>query len=211
MTEPKPPFVLPTYEQQREAFDGYAVAVGRVSLVWNYLHQTLGWLFAVIIRGDGGDAELVLAEWDSTKSDWTKRERLRAAIKTASQERWKQMPKAPDDLLWVLERADTLSDVRNDAMHALVSLHYGPETVEMTVALPARGKREKKLVDRAAKGKKLLDEFAKCQRDAYALSAFVIEATSALFMPEQREWPTQQPEQIWSEPPPAKGDKRARR
>jgi len=193
MTEPTLPFALPTYEQRQEAFDAYAVAVGRVSVVWNHLHQTLGWFFAVFIGG----AEPILAAWDSIENDRTKREMLRAAINAASQERWKQTPKAPDDLLWVLERAGTLSDVRNDAMHALVSLHYGPETVEMTVALPARGKRGKKLVDRAAKGRKLHDEFRKCERDTDVLSAFVLEATAALLTPELREWPTPRPKQIW--------------
>jgi hypothetical protein len=208
MTEPKPPFMLPTYEQRQEALDAYAVAVGRVSIVWNYLHQSLGVIFSLVV---GGDRELVVAEWDSIKNDRRKRERLRAAIKAASRERWKQTRNAPDDLLWVLERADALSDVRNDAMHALVSLHHGPATVEVTVALPARGEREKKLVDRVAGGRKLVDEFAKCEQDADALSAFVFLATGALGMPERREWPTPRPEQIWSAPPPAKADKRARR
>jgi hypothetical protein len=50
--------------------------------------------------------------------------------------RWKQTPEAPDDLLWILGRADKLSDVRNDAIHALVLLHIGLETVEMNVASP---------------------------------------------------------------------------
>jgi hypothetical protein len=196
MTKPKFPFVLPTEEQKREAFDTYAVAVGRVSAVWNHLHFTLGGLFAMII---GGDTELILAAWGSIENDRTKREMLRAAIDAASPERWKT-PKAPADLHWVLKRAQKLADVRNDAMHALVSLHLGAETVEVTVSPHARGEREKKLVDRAAKGRKLLDEFAKCERDADALSGFVFSATGALFMPERLEWPTTRPEQIWVAP-----------
>jgi hypothetical protein len=122
MTKPKS-ITLPTVEQSEEAFDAYAVAVGRVSVIWNHFHFTLGGLFAVII---GGDAELILAAWDSIENDRTKREMLRAAINAASPERWKQTPKAAADLLWVLGRAETLSDVRNDAMHALVSLHHEP-------------------------------------------------------------------------------------
>jgi hypothetical protein len=196
MTKPKS-VTLPTVEQSEEAFDAYAVAVGRVSVIWNHFHFTLGGLFAVII---GGDAELILAAWDSIENDRTKREMLRAAINAASPERWKQTPKAAADLLWVLGRAETLSDVRNDAMHALVSLHHGAETVEVTVALPARGKREKKLIDRVAKGRKLHDEFRKCERDADALSAFVFLATGALGMPDRPDWPTTRPEQMWVSP-----------
>jgi hypothetical protein len=195
MTEPKFPFVLPTVEKRQEAFDAYAVAVGRVSVVWNHLHQTLGWFFAMVT---GGDGDLILAAWGSIENDRAQREMLRAAINAANSERWKQTPKAPADLFWVLGRADALSDVRNDAVHALVSLHFGPEIVEVTVAQPARGKREKKLLNNAARGRKLLDEFAKCERDADALSAFLLEATAALVTPELREWPTTRPEQIWA-------------
>ena len=60
--------------------------------------------------------------------------------------------------------------------------------MEVNVALPPRGKREKKLFANAVKGKKLLDEFAKCERDVDALSTFVRLATGALAGPQ--EWPT---------------------
>ena len=143
MTEPNY-VTLPTGEKRQEAADAYALAVGRVSVAWNYLHGALGGLFAVVI---GGDAELVLAAWRSIENDRAQREMLRAAIKAASPKRWKQTPKARADLLWVLGRADgQLSDVRNDAIHALVSLHIGAENVEMNVMLPPRGKRERKLL-----------------------------------------------------------------
>ena len=192
MTEPKY-VTLPTREKVQEAEDAYALAVGRVSGAWNYLHQTLGEFFAVVI---GGDAELVLAAWRSLENDRAQREMLRAAIKAASPKRWKQTPKAPDDLLCVLRRADTaLSDVRNDAIHALVMLHIGAETVEVNVALHTIGKRERKLLNNAARGKKLLHEFAKCEQEVDALSVFVRRATAALAAPDRQEWPTR-PKQI---------------
>ena len=132
MAEPKE-FRVPTSKEMREVEDAYALAVGRVSVAWNYLHGALGDLFALVI---GGDVELVLASWSSNENDRAQREMLRVAIKTASPGRWKQTPEAPDDLLWILGRADKLSDVRNDAIHALVLLHIGLETVEMNVASP---------------------------------------------------------------------------
>jgi hypothetical protein len=191
MTDPKH-VTMPTNQQGQEAIDAYALAVGRVSGAWNYLHQALGGFFAVII---GGDLELILAAWRSIENDRSQREMLRETIKAASPDRCKQTLKAPADLLWVLGRADTLSDVRNDAIHALVSLHIGAE-ITIGVAFPPRGKRERKLFDNAAKGKKLLDEFAKCERDTDALSIFVRRATFALAEPDRQEWPTQ-PKQIW--------------
>jgi hypothetical protein len=189
MTEPKY-VTLPTAEKRQEAIDAYTRAVGRVSVAWNFLHRTLGELFAVVI---GGDAELVLAAWHSLANDRAQREMLRTAIKAASPKRWKQTPKAPADLLAVLKRADELSIVRNDAIHAPVMLHIGAEMVEVDVALHTIGKRERRLLDNAARGRKLLDEFAKCEQDVDALSRFVRRATAALAEPDRQEWPTPSP------------------
>jgi hypothetical protein len=121
----------------------------------------------------------------------------------------KQTPKAPDDLLWVLGRADALSDVRNDAIHALVAIHIGAE-IEVGVALPPRGKRERKLLENAQRGRKLLGEFAKCEQDADALSVFVDRVAGALVEPERQEWPTR-PKQIWVNLKPAKGQNEERK
>ena len=194
MTEPKY-VTLPSNEKIQTAIDVYALAVGRVSGAWNFLHQTLGGLFAVII---GGDHELLLTAWRSIENDRAQREMLCATIKAASPERWKQTPKAPADLLWVLGRAETLSNVRNDAIHALVSLYFvGAENVEINVARPARGRREKRLLADAERGRKLVDEFAKCEKTADALSIFVRQATAALAEPARQEWPTPLPKQLW--------------
>jgi hypothetical protein len=84
MTEPKY-VILPTDEKKmQEAADAYALAVGRVSGAWNMLHQTLGELFAEVVRGD---VELVLAAWRSIEIDRAQREMLRATIKAASSKR----------------------------------------------------------------------------------------------------------------------------
>jgi hypothetical protein len=138
MTEPKY-VTLPTGEKRQEAIDAYTRAVGRVSGAWNYLHGTLGELFAVVI---GGDAELVIAKWRLLANDRAQRKKLRAAINAACPERWKQTPTAPADLLWVLERVDELSIVRNDAIYAPVMLHIGAEIVEVNVALHTIGERD---------------------------------------------------------------------
>ena len=153
-----------------------------------------GGLFAVVIRGD---VEPVLAAWRANENDRAQRAMLGAAIEASSPEGWKRTPNASDDLLWVLGRADALSNARNDAIHALVSLHIGAEIVEVRVALPPRGRREKNLLENVARGKKLIDEFAKCAQDADALSIFVRQATEALAKPDQQAWPTRRPKQIW--------------
>ena len=58
----------PTDEQIRAAFEAYTLAVGKVAHAWNYLHEKLGQLFAVIT---GADREIALAIWYSTDSDRT--------------------------------------------------------------------------------------------------------------------------------------------
>ena len=97
---------------------GASLALGTICI-----RPSAWFLHPVVIEGD---AELVLAAWRSIENDRTHREMLRATIKAvslnvANAERWKQTPKAPDDLLWVLKRTEKLADVRNDAIHALVS------------------------------------------------------------------------------------------
>jgi hypothetical protein len=207
MTEPNY-VTLATSEKRREAANAYALAVGSLSIAWNYFHGALGDLFALVI---GGHAELVLAAWRSNENDRAQREMLRAAIKAASPTRWKQTPKARADLLWVLGRADEqLSDGRNDAIHVLVSLHIGAGDVEMNVAMPPRSKREWKLFERRAGGRKLLDEFAKCEQDVDALSVFVRGATRALAEPDRHEWPPP-PKQILASPKARKGQNEERK
>ena len=119
--------------------------------------------------------------------------------KVASLLRWKQTPKAPDDLLSVLKRAQKLADVRNDAIHALVSMYVGAE-IAIGPAFPPRGKRERKLFANAEKRRKLLDEFANCEQDTDALSLCVQRATLALAAPDRHEWPTLRPKQVWAAP-----------
>jgi hypothetical protein len=162
----------------------------------NYLHQGLGGFFAVVI---GGDHELVLAAWRSIESDRAQREMLSATIKAARPERWKHTPKARADLLWVLKRAKKLSVVRNDAVHARVSLHIGAE-ITIGVAFPPRGRRERKPWDDATKGRKLLDEFAKCEQDTEAriqwseldrrITAFDAESVTLLIAPVRKPLPS---------------------
>ena len=140
MTEPNI-VKMATSEKIREAVDRYALAVGRVFGGWNYLHRILGGFFAVLFQGD---VPVTLAAWRSIENDRAQREMLRASINHACPKRWEKTPDASADLLWVLDLLDhRFSDVRNNAIHALVSVYGGGETVEVNVAMPVRGKREK--------------------------------------------------------------------
>jgi hypothetical protein len=61
---------IPTDQQIREAFEAYSMAVGKVAYAWNYLHERLGQLFAVVCATD---REIALAIWYSTDSDRAQR------------------------------------------------------------------------------------------------------------------------------------------
>jgi hypothetical protein len=65
----------------QEAADACALAVGRISGAWNYLHRTLGGLFAVIIGGDDEPPPHRMALYQNDRSQ---REMLRATLKATS-------------------------------------------------------------------------------------------------------------------------------
>jgi hypothetical protein len=85
----------PPFEQTKEAFDACVRAVGKVAYAWNYLHEQLGMLFAVVRDEENEAARSV---WYSVQSDRTQRKILRDAVNAINSERSKRLPKAPDDL-----------------------------------------------------------------------------------------------------------------
>ena len=86
----------------RCGFDAYVAAVGRVAHAWNYLHEKLGMLFVAV---SGMERNLALSIWYSVTNDHFQREMLKAAVSATNSERLAKLPKAPDDLKWLLDRA----------------------------------------------------------------------------------------------------------
>jgi hypothetical protein len=105
--------------ETREAIEAYSVAVGLVVYEWNDLHEKLARRFALVREGDRRET---LAEWYAIRSDTRQRERFRCAIAETTSGRWKTSPRAPDDLKWLLNRADKLAGDRNNAIYAPCSL-----------------------------------------------------------------------------------------
>ena len=102
-----------------EAIEAYCVAVGLVVYEWNDLHEQLARLFALVREGDRQES---LTEWYAIRSDTRQREKLRSAVAETTSGRWKKSPRAPDDLKWLLDRADKLaSDL--SLSHAPCSLY----------------------------------------------------------------------------------------
>ena len=122
--------------ETREAIEAYCVAVGLVVYEWNDLHEKLARLFALIREGDRQET---LTEWYAIRSDTGQREKLRCAITKTTSGRWKKSPRAPDDLKWLLDRADKLASDRNNAIHAPCSLYLrGDGSSEVGLKSPAQ-------------------------------------------------------------------------
>ena len=96
----------------------------------------------------------------------------RAAINAARSEGWKQTAKSPGRSVVGsgAGRCALRCPERRGPGARLV--HIGAK-IEVGVALPPRSKREWKLFNRCrTRGRKLLEEFTKCEHDADALSVF---------------------------------------
>ena len=170
-----------TFEDTIEAFDAYVAAVGKVAHAWNYLHEQLGVLFVAVT---GMERNVALANWYSVRSDRAQREMLKAAVNATNSERSKKLPEAPDDLIWLLDRADELAEDRNNAVHAPCSLYISGSGSEMGAAFFNGNPRAKKLM-----GKELLVEFAWCESYAETLSRFTEMLGIAIAFPDRFPWP----------------------
>ena len=145
---------FPTHDEMQATFDAYAAAVGRLAYHWNLLHEKFGRLFAVVT---GMDRQIAFAIWYSTDSDRTQQSMLKAAI-IAGFYRWlnTKPPHATDDLIWLMNEANSLADYRNTAVHMPVNLYINIVTggpAEMGPAWLQGHPRAKRSM-----GKRLLDE-----------------------------------------------------
>jgi hypothetical protein len=169
---PEPTIIRrPTDKQVAAEFQAYTCAVGRVAHAWNYLHEKLGALFALLVNAP--DRHVVAALWYSPYSDRSQRQMLEACINAY---RWQSDPaQAKDDLLWLMTRANELGNRRDDAIHAPAILSTDARGTEMATSYLSGHRRARNL-----KGKRLLIEFDWLERYIEELSRFTVAATNAL-------------------------------
>lgn len=108
------------YKDRR--FLPYAIALGRVALAWNALHQVLAHVLIYMLRAPSGLA--VMAAYSSLKVDRAQRDLIKAALKEAP-----VTPRAREEIAWLIDQANSLADLRNDAAHAPFSLTHDPDGV----------------------------------------------------------------------------------
>jgi len=173
-------------------FRPYVTALGQLALAWNELHENLGSLFLTTMlpnRPQAGDAVFnsSLWVWHSVKSDRTQRDMLREAIERCP---WRR-DKLVTDGFWLLDRANSLSDQRNDAIHAPLfyagKYLFGELTEGRGQVVPrfwSFNPRARKLWERA----NLLAEFRYCRDTAMVLADYTKEIESSQINL-QRPWP----------------------
>jgi len=144
------------------AEDVHAMALGRVVCAWNNLHENLGDLFSAVI--DGHLSERALAAWHSQQSDRAQRTMLKDTAKVALATR----PDLLKEIEWLLKRADSMAENRNDAIHATYALLYQVGQEDAMIAHDRYGnKRSVRLT-----GKDLPGEFESYKTSIEALSVF---------------------------------------
>jgi len=189
---------MPWDEAVDDLLSEYKKLLGEVAYSWNKLHETLAKLFATII---GGDSRMILAAWHSQVSDRSQREMLRAAIGAVEEHIWeRRLPEARKDLIWLLDRADSLASMRNYAIHAPVNPSVDFSKREFVIEPDwFSGNTKAKFLQ----GKNILDEFAWYTARGRYLDDYAQAARSAL-VHNSEVWPPKLPE-------PTRGQNRSRK
>jgi len=110
-------------------FRPYVTALGQLALAWNRLHETLCSLYCTVMGA--GIINQHLAVWHALKADRAQREILKAAAATNL---FGVIPKKfNEDIIWILERADSLEEARNNAIHSPLFVNSHPITTPFRV------------------------------------------------------------------------------
>jgi hypothetical protein len=137
-----------TPKQQTKKFKPYATEIGNVIFAWNRLQEELALLFWWFCERRTDEA--MLAIWHSVHSDRYQRAMLRALIQAIDSRAFGNRPKAKEDILWLLGKADYYSNGRNDAVHAPYDFAKTSHEVQPSHALQnpkALNLKDKNLID----------------------------------------------------------------
>ena len=159
----------------------YKQELGELVFAWNSLHDELAHLFGLVIKIPR--VETAFAIWHSTPSDLAQRKMLRNAVEAEFSS--KDNRKA--DLLWLLDKVDYgLSQKRNDAIHAPITIRLDPEgnVIGVEPTSWSNSPRAKSLG-----GKDLLRELTWYRMSAVVLCLYVIDVCLALDPSARQPWP----------------------
>ena len=185
---------MPTKRQIKQRKNPYVLALGNLVIAWNALQENLAELFWAIT--DLPDGTIPLSIWHSTNNDRTQREMLRAMTEAIFTQRAARELDATvkgntlrirDDIIWLINKANSLADQRNDAVHSplwfVIDATGSGKIGEMIPADYFGNPRAKKL-----KGKDLLNEFRWYRQSADTLASYALRIRFVL-SPGLTPWP----------------------
>lgn len=171
----------PSNAELEKLFEPYGVELGKLVYAWNLLQGSLCEVFSILAP----PARVAEAVWHSTQNDRTQREMLRSAAKAIHGTRHvANLPKMQEDVVWLVNRANSLADQRNDAIHAPLSFTITPEEIRLEPPIVGGNPRAAKL-----KGKDLLNEFRLCRERADVLTCFARNLSYAIQRGPRQPWP----------------------
>ena len=167
----------------------YLHELALVVVAWNELHLELSQLFCTVAGMP--DMGTGLRIWHSTDNDRAQRKLLREALHSDLQHlsRVKQKgepfaDKAKREIEFILQKADTISGPRNDAIHSPYLFKRDGDEITMCAFDFFMSPRAK-----ALSGKDLFVEFQRQRSIANALSAYSQEIRLALYLVPEPPWP----------------------
>ncbi|MDP3175252.1 MAG: hypothetical protein Q8M88_12545 [Phenylobacterium sp.] len=120
----KPKGMLLYGREMEQAYSDYVTAVGQVAYHWNALYEQLGLLFVEVT---GTRRKVALGIWYAVQNDRLQGTLLLSALRGREGEDppWTRHAQADADIAWlVAEVQNSLSDRRNNAIHAPAELHF---------------------------------------------------------------------------------------
>jgi hypothetical protein len=163
-----------TDEDIKTKMEPYVMALGKVAHAWNYLQEALGQLFCAVTGLEQDNAGQAI--WHSTSNDRAQRNMLSAALAATQNRRLTfGLPKAKDDLNWLLEKANKVAEQRNNAIHAPMAVAIGGRQIELVPVAHHGNPRAYKLV-----GKDIITEFEWYEQCADTLTRFARSARTAI-------------------------------
>lgn len=119
-------------DEEREAFQPYAVEIGFIAKAWNRMHDKLGAIYSQIVSPHYTYVSLKI--WHSVPSDRMQRELLRIAYSTKGALNEGKFPQAEESLKWLTAEIQKLADRRNNAIHSPFNVGVLPyENFEISV------------------------------------------------------------------------------
>jgi hypothetical protein len=139
-------------------FESYVKAAGQLLLAWNDLHERLSTLFVMAMGG--GWVNRPLAVWHKATRDYAKREMLRAAIADMPEGEKAGRPKLIAEIEWILDQADKLEGLRDDAAHTPLRYLFSGLAADpkSAVIFPNTGFQNPRAIRLEQKGKDLVTE-----------------------------------------------------